>query len=155
MDAGQLSEAIKRISINWNLPTSGPPFLDRCKLAWDFLSDLDIDSVNKAIQQIITMDQQYPPRIGQIRRLTIDLQLGDDAIPNPAQAWAQFRTAIDSAESGTPFAKPHDLVGETMKSFPNNGAGLRTNADRELFLSAYNKKVFSAERERYASGENS
>jgi hypothetical protein len=86
--------------------------------------------------------------VGQVRRLAIDLVL-DDPIPSRPQAWAQFRAAIAGSESGTQFVKPHDLVGQTMRSFPNKGAALRTNSDRELFLQAYDQIVGNEERERY------
>jgi hypothetical protein len=154
MDKDDLAQAVKRVSINWNLPTAGPPFQERCMLWWDFLSDIEIDPVNKAIKQIIALDQKFPPRVGQVRRLAIDMESEEDPIPSPPEAWAQFRQAIDASEAGTRFRKPHDLVGQTMRSFPNNAAGLRTNSDRELFLSAYSKITESAEKERYLGGSN-
>jgi hypothetical protein len=151
MEKLDLVSIVKKVSINWDAATGGPPFKERCALWWKFLEDLSADSVNDAVDQIIVLDQQRLPRVGQVRRLAIDLALGDD-IPTAPQAWAQFRAAIDAAESGTSFDKPHDLVGETMRSFPKNGAGLRTNSDRELFLKAYETIVLKAERNRYLSG---
>lgn len=154
MDKDDLARAVKRVSVNWNLPTAGPPFQERCVLWWDFLNDIEIDIVDEAIKQIIALDQRFPPRVGQIRRLAIDMKLREDPIPSPPEAWAQFRQAIDASEAGIHFRKPHDLVGQTMRSFPNNAAGLRTNSDRELFLSAYGKIVESAEKERYLGGSD-
>ncbi len=151
VEKSDLVPIVKKISINWDAATGGPPFKERCTLWWKFLKDLSADSVNEAVDQIIVLDQQRLPRVGQVRRLAIDLLLGDE-IPATPQAWSQFRAAIDGAEAGTQFAKPHDLVGETMRSFPKNGAGLRTNADRELFLKAYEAVVLKAERNRYLGG---
>lgn len=153
MDDNELAAAVKRVSINWSLPTVGPPFQERCKLWWEYLHDLEVDLVDNAIKQIISLDQRFAPRVGQVRRLAIDMKL-EDAIPSPPEAWSQFRSAINGSESGTPFQKPHNIVGQTMKSFPNNGAGLRTNSDRELFLSAYQKMVDKIEVERYLGGSN-
>lgn len=152
MDKDDLARVVKRVSVNWNLPTAGPPFQERCVLWWDFLNDIEIDLADKAIKQIIALDQKFPPRVGQIRRIAIDMKLEGNPIPSPPEAWAQFRQAIDASESGISFRKPHDLIGQTMRSFPNNGAGLRTNSDRELFLSAYGKIVEEVEKERYLSG---
>ena len=154
MDKDDLARVVKRVSVNWNLPTAGPPFQERCVLWWDFLNDIETDLVNEAIKQIITLDQKFPPRVGQIRRLAIDMKLKEDPIPSPPEAWAQFRQAIDASEAGVYFRKPHDLVGRAMKSFPNSGTALRTNSDRELFLSAYGKIVADAEKERYSGGSN-
>ena len=151
MEKTELAEVVKQVSINWNLPTMGPPFLERCRLWWDYLNDLEIDLIDQAVRQIITLDQRFVPRVGQVRRLAIDLGQGDP-IPSPPEAWAQFRSAIGGSEAGVPFEKPHDLVAKTMKSFPNSGAALRTNSDRELFLSAFGAIVAEAEKERYLSG---
>ena len=152
MDKDELATAVKQVSVNWNLPTAGPPFQDRCRLWWDFLNDIEVGLVNESIKQIIALDQKFPPRVGQIRRLAIDMKLKEDPIPSPPEAWAQFRQAIDASEAGIHFRKPHDLVGQTMRSFPNSGAALRTNSDRELFLSAYSKIAANAEKERYLGG---
>ena len=151
VEKSDLVPIVKKVSINWDAATGGPPFKERCSLWWKFLEDLSADSVNEAVDQIIVLDQQRLPRVGQVRRLAIDLALGDE-IPAAPQAWSQFRAAIDAAESGVSFDKPHDLVGETMRSFPKNGAGLRTNSDRELFLKAYETIVLKEERNRYLGG---
>ena len=127
--------------------TTGPPFKERCSVWWRYLSDLPAEDVENAVDQLILLDQQFIPRVGQVRRLAIDL-VRNHPIPTSAEAWSQFRTAIEASESGTPFTKPHDLVGKTMRLFPNNGASLRTNADRTLFLQAYEKMVGNEERER-------
>jgi len=153
MDKDALAGAVKQVCINWNLPTVGPPFQDRCRLWWDFLSDVEIDLVNEAIKQLISLDQRFPPRVGQVRRLVIDIKL-KDPIPSPPEAWAQLRSAIDASEAGVTFQKPHDLVGQTMRSFPNSGTALRTNSDRDLFLSAYERIVQNAEKERYLGGSD-
>ena len=78
MDKDALAGAVKQVCINWNLPTVGPPFQDRCRLWWDFLSDVEIDLVNDAIKQLISLDQRFPPRVGQVRRLVIDMKLKAD-----------------------------------------------------------------------------
>ncbi len=148
MDKDALAGAVKLVCVNWNLPTVGPPFQDRCRLWWDFLNDVEIDLVNEAIKQLISLDQRFPPRVGQVRRLVIDMKL-KDPIPSPPEAWAQLRSAIDASEAGVTFQKPHDLVGQTMRSIPNSGTALRTNSDRDLFLSAYDRIVQNAEKERY------
>lgn len=153
MDKDALAGAVKQVCVNWSLPTVGPPFQDRCRLWWDFLSDVEIDLVNEAIKQLISLDQRFPPRVGQVRRLVIDMKL-KDPIPSPPEAWAQFRSAIDASEAGVTFQKPHDLVGQTMRSFPNSGTALRTNSDRDLFLSAYDRIVQNAEKERYLGGSD-
>ncbi|HIG27068.1 MAG TPA: hypothetical protein EYQ50_04470 [Verrucomicrobiales bacterium] len=153
MDKDALAGAVKLVCVNWNLPTVGPPFQDRCRLWWDFLNDVEIDLVNEAIKQLISLDQRFPPRVGQVRRLVIDMKL-KDPIPSPPEAWAQLRSAIDASEAGVTFQKPHDLVGQTMRSFPNSGTALRTNSDRDLFLSAYDRIVQNAEKERYLGGSN-
>ena len=153
MDKDALAGAVKQVCINWNLPTVGPPFQDRGRLWWDFLSDVEIDLVNEAIKQLISLDQRFPPRVGQVRRLVIDMKL-KDPIPSPPEAWAQLRSAIDASEAGVAFQKPHDLVGQTMRSFPNSGTALRTNSDRDLFLSAYDRIVQNAEKERYLGGSD-
>ncbi len=148
MEKEELAKVVKKVSINWNAATGGPPFQERFALWWKFLSDLSKADVDAAVDQIIILDQDRMPRVGQVRRLAIDLVLADP-IPARPQAWAQFRAAIAGSEAGTQFTKPHDLVGKTMRSFPNNGAALRTNSDRELFLQAYDQIVSKAERERY------
>jgi hypothetical protein len=148
MEKEELAKVVRKVSINWNAATAGPPFQERFALWWKFLSDLSKADVDAAVDQIIVLDQQWMPRVGQVRRLAIDLAL-DDPIPSRPQAWAQFRAAITGSESGTQFVKPHDLVGQTMRSFPNKGAALRTNSDRELFLQAYDQIVGNEERERY------
>ena len=153
MDKDALAGAVKQVCVNWSLPTVGPPFQDRCRLWWDFLSDVEIDLVNEAIKQLISLDQRFPPSVGQVRRLVIDMKL-KDPIPSPPEAWAQFRSAIDASEAGVTFQKPHDLVGQTMRSFPNSGTALRTNSDRDLFLSAYDRIVQNAEKERYLGGSD-
>ena len=153
MDKDALAGAVKQICVNWSLPTVGPPFQDRCRLWWDFLNDVEIDLVNDAIKQLISLDQRFPPRVGQVRRLVIDMKL-KDPIPSPPEAWAQLRSAIDASEAGVTFQKPHDLVGQTMRSFPNSGTALRTNSDRDLFLSAYDRIVQNAEKERYLGGSD-
>ena len=153
MDKDALAGAVKQVCVNWSLPTVGPPFQDRCRLWWDFLSDVEIDLVNEAIKQLISLDQRFPPRVGQVRRLVIDMKL-KDPIPSHPEAWAQFRSAIDASEAGVTFQKPHDLVGQTMRSFPNSGTALRTNSDRDLFLSAYDRIVQNAEKERYLGGSD-
>ena len=109
--------------------------------------------MNEAIKQLISLDQRFPPRVGQVRRLVIDMKL-KDPIPSPPEAWAQLRSAIDASEAGVAFQKPHDLVGQTMRSFPNSGTALRTNSDRDLFLSAYDRIVQNAEKERYLGGSD-
>jgi hypothetical protein len=150
----ELAAVVKDVSVNWSLPTMGPQYQERCKLWWEYLHDLEFDLVNSAIKQIIFLDQRFAPRVGQVRRLAIDMKL-KDSIPSPSEAWSQFRSAIDASESGIPFEKPHNIVGKTMRSFPKNGAGLRTNSDRELFLSAYERLVKKTEIERYSSGSDS
>lgn len=152
MEKAELSKIVKKVSINWNAATTGPPFQERASLWWKFLSDLSEEDVDAAIDQIIIIDQERMPRVGQVRRLAIDLRLGD-AIPDPASAWSQLRSAVTGSEAGVSFEKPHDLVGQTMKTFPNNGASLRTNSDRELFLQAYSKVVGAEERKRYLGVE--
>ena len=151
MEKDELASIVKKVSINWDAATGGPPFKERCSLWWKFLSDLSREDVDVAVDQIIVLDQPRMPRVGQVRRLSIDLCL-EDPIPDRPQAWAQFRSAIEGSEAGVGFDKPHELVGKTMRTFPNNGASLRTNSDRELFLQAYDKMVTGEERERYLSG---
>ena len=151
MEKDKFIEIIKRLCINWDVITTGPPFKERCSVWWRYLSDLPTEDVENAVDQLILLDQQFIPRVGQVRRLAIDL-VRNAPIPTSAEAWSQFRTAIEASESGVPFTKPHDLVAKAMRSFPNNGASLRTNADRTLFLQAYDKMVGDEERERYLGG---
>ena len=151
MEKEELPLIVKEICINWDAPTTGPPFKERCALWWKHLADLSKKDVDAAVSELILLDQNFIPRVGQVRRLAIDL-VRKDPIPTAPEAWSQFRAAIEGSESGVPFQKPHDLVGKTMRLFPNSGASLRTNADRTLFLQAYDKMVNDEERERYLDG---
>ncbi len=153
MEKGELAAIVRKICINWDLPTVGPPFKERCGLWWELLQDLDIEPVQSAIYEIIATDQPKVPRVGQVRRLALDFLL-DDPFPSPAEAWTQLRSAVTGAEAGTSFEKPHDVVGETMRLFPNNGAALRTNGDRELFFTTYKRTIARKEKERYSGGAN-
>lgn len=112
------------------------------------LKDLEWDSVDCVIDDLIVEDDRFMPRPGTVRRRVLAGKIG--APPEPIIAWQQMRAAAESIGSGVDSFQVHDLVRVTIAKLGGAGAlGMHTNGDREAFFTVYKSVVAEWERKNY------
>jgi len=146
-----IAKAVTLITENW--ADREMNYAVTLRLYQQILSDLPDEAIEAAVMQRIGDDNPFPPRVGEIRQLAIDIVSGADEVMSAQEAWGKLLRWIrrygggiprwDSHGPVTPPALPPivkkaaDAIGGTaFISMSENPA-----ADRARFIEAYNTFV--------------
>lgn len=147
----ELKEIVDRVYASWNQQVPASTAKVVYNAWWRILHDLTVVETNEAIDALVIEDS-YMPRPGSIRRLVISSQGGLEAPPAPLEAWQQFRSMAEAANSGQYREMVvHPVLRGCVTALGGSAAfGMHTNGDRTMFLEAYERAVQGWERETYA-----
>ena len=153
MTKTELCQIVDRIYLSWNQQINPVYQKQAYEAWWRILKDLNKDDVDLVLDDLV-IENSYMPRVGEVRRRTVDLAHGE-SVPTGGEAWQQFRRAADAAHSGNYSSESiHALVSQTVKALGGvSSYNLHTNGDREMFLSTYDKIVKEYEKQLYALSE--
>lgn len=147
----ELKELVDRVYASWNQQVPASTAKTVYNAWWRILHDLTVVETNDAID-VLVIEDSYMPRPGSIRRLVIAARGGFDAPLAPLEAWQQFRSMAEAANSGQyRELEIHPVLRGCVTALGGTSSfGMHTNGDRTMFLEAYERAVQEWERETYA-----
>ena len=104
------------------------------------LSDLPDEAVAAAVMQRIGGDNPFPPRVGEIRQLAIDIASGADEVMSGQEAWGALLRWMRRYSGATSKPQLPPLVAKAASAIGGIryiGMSENTPADRARFIEAY------------------
>lgn len=119
--------------------------------AWyEMLHDLEASDVKRIFRNLAVVDE-FLPRPGKLRRLTIDATTKIPPFDDPITAWGKWLTLTQEVNSGMPPSIPaSEVMTLTVKALGQAAYNLHTNADRNVFCAMYEKILATVEGDKYA-----
>lgn len=149
MQKAELTAIVDLACSNWGSPDGGKVSLYRTW--WRYLADLEYPDVLKTLDELILENVRWMPRVGEIRRTTIDRSNGSGRIPDAerawflaAQRWEAVTMGIDPPGSGD--EEIDELIGIAMRE-----AG---TPEKRAFVSSWTLVLQRDELQRYALPED-
>ena len=149
MQKAELTAIVDLACSNWGSPDGGKVSLYRTW--WRYLADLQYEDVLKTVDGMILENIRWMPRVGEIRRVTIDRSNGSGRIPDverawflAAQRWEAVTMGIDPPSSGD--EEIDKLIGIAMRE-----AG---TPEKRAFVSSWSGVLQRDELQRYALPED-
>ena len=120
MQKQELVNVVNVINANWPQADADPKA--QYEMWWRYLGDLDCEPVMKVIDDLVIEASQWRPRVGEIRRRSID---GDKNWPTPDAAWAIAEERRKCADMGVGApdldAEVLTVLGEAMRGSRGQG----------------------------------
>jgi hypothetical protein len=149
LQKAELTSIVDLACSNWGSPDGGKVSLYRTW--WRYLADLEYSDALKTVDGMILENFRWMPRVGEIRRVTIDRTTGFEKIPDverawflAAQRWEAVTMGIDPPGSGD--EEIDKLIGIAMRE--------TGTPEKRAFVSSWANVLQRDELERYALPED-
>lgn len=135
MDRKQLVAIADTVRSGWNLDVGDLKLMYRTW--WRYLHDLEFEAVLATVDQSITSGEKWPPKVGELRRRSIDA--GRAHWPSAEQAWVLVEGRLAAANTGLPTPTSDDpeidmTVGTAMRT-----AKTQDGFQKVSFVQAWNE----------------
>tara|TARA_Y100000361_G_scaffold82803_1_gene73239 strand:- start:3999 stop:4475 length:477 start_codon:yes stop_codon:yes gene_type:complete len=140
MNKDEAENAIKFLSVSWNMSLDQSSLNLRYAGYWEYIQDLPYAEVKKTIKDLAMSGKKWAPRPAELRINTV-ARIKDQTLPPEAEeAWTVLQAIGQKIYSGTyDYDKPHPVLATTMKRLGSSATSLTTNSDRAMFTSLYEK----------------
>lgn len=127
MQRGQSDELVEKIHVIWRLESTVQDRKRAKEVWWEFLHDLELDSVRKVLNHR-AMYGGYAPRPGEIRT---EVLIG--RVPLVSDIWEELQAVRAKINSGQYVDEPYsEWTALVVKRLGGQSMGLQTNGDRSM-----------------------
>lgn len=126
---------------NKDLPLDGDEIKALYTAWYEVLHDLGYTETKAAFLDM-TIWNDFLPRPGNLRRLTIEARPETPKYDDPIIAWGKWISLLKDLNAGmAPSVAVSDALRITLEKIGDAAHGMHTNGDREAFCRAYEKTV--------------
>lgn len=147
MTKAELSAIVDTVIAAWQLEVADRKTLYRTW--WRYLGDLPFADVVAAVDACVVAGDRWAPRVGELRRSTIDRSTPGLAWPDPDSAWAHVEALLSAANTGI---APHRRLDPTIEAAITRAmrtAGIRDGYHKHAFVRAWAEETARWEQDRY------
>ena len=140
MNKEECVKVVELLSVTWDKQLDAASLGIRVRGFWEYIQDLPYEPTMDTIRKLGVAGRRWAPKPGELRLLVLSTVQDSPLPPEPEEAWMILQDIGGAIYNGTvEYEKPHPLVAKVIKRIGDGAIGLKTNADRTMFITLYEK----------------